>query len=37
MTAAAWTMLAITWAVITFYTIKYFWMVVKTPPRSDQD
>lgn len=28
MTTAAWTMLALTWAVIFFFTGKFFWMVL---------
>lgn len=33
MTAAAWTMMLITWAVITFFTARFFIRVVKTPER----
>ena len=32
MTAAAWVMLAVTWTVICFFTGRFFWMVLKTPP-----
>ena len=33
MTTAAWTMLLVTWAVIFFFTGKFFWMVLTIPPR----
>jgi hypothetical protein len=32
MSGAAWTMLAVTWSVIFFFTGRFFWMVLKTPP-----
>ena len=35
MTTAAWTMLVITWSVIFFFTGKFFWKVLTTPPRDD--
>lgn len=35
MTTAAWAMLGITWAVIIFFTGKFFWMVLTIPPRQD--
>ena len=35
MTGVAWMMLVVTWAVIIFFTGKFFWMVLKTPPRED--
>jgi hypothetical protein len=35
MTGAAWTMLCMTWAVIFFFTGKFFWMVLTTPSRPD--
>lgn len=35
MTASAWAMLAATWAVITFFTLKFFLAVLRTPPRDD--
>jgi len=37
MTSAAWTMLVITWAVIFFFTFKFFWKVLTTPPRDDAE
>jgi hypothetical protein len=37
MTAAAWTMLVVTWAVILFFTGKFFWMVLTTPHPEDLD
>ncbi|HJX29233.1 MAG TPA: hypothetical protein VJ885_15085 [Thermoanaerobaculia bacterium] len=37
MTTAAWAMLGITWAVIIFFTGKFFWMVLTIPPRQDDD
>jgi hypothetical protein len=35
MTGTAWAMLGGTWAVILFFTGKFFWMVLTTPPRDD--
>jgi hypothetical protein len=35
MTGAAWTMMLITWAVIIFFTAKFFIKVVRTPSRQD--
>ena len=37
MTAAAWTMLIVTWTVITFFTVKFFWMVFTTPHPEELD
>jgi hypothetical protein len=37
MTAAAWTMLIVTWTVITFFTLKFFWMVLKNPHPEELD
>ena len=37
MTAAAWTMLSVTWAVILFFTGKFFWMVFTTPHPEELD
>ena len=36
MTTAAWTMLAVTWAVIIFFTLRFFLAVLRTPPRDDR-
>ena len=36
MTTQAWIMLGITWAVILYFTGKFFWMVLKTPPRPEE-
>jgi hypothetical protein len=33
MTAAAWAMLIVTWGLIVFFTVRFFWMVLKTPTR----
>ncbi len=33
MTGAAWTMLLLTWAVIAFFTVKFFLMVLRKPPQ----
>jgi hypothetical protein len=33
MTRAAWIMLVATWAVIAFFTFRFFWMVLKTPKK----
>jgi hypothetical protein len=35
MTGAAWTMMIVTWGIIAFFTGKFFWMVLKTPPRDE--
>lgn len=37
MTTTAWVMMLTTWSVITVITIRLFWLVLKTPPRSDGD
>lgn len=37
MTTAAWIMLGVTWAVILYFTGKFFWKVLTTPPRPDKD
>ena len=37
MTAAAWTMMLITWAVIIFFTGRFFIKVVRTPERMGDD
>jgi len=37
MTAAAWTMLIVTWGVILFFTGKFFFMVLTTPHPEDLD
>lgn len=31
MTTAAWILLVITWAIIAFFTTKFFWKVLKAP------
>lgn len=35
MTTGGWIMLGITWAIIIFFTSKFFIMVVKTPSKDD--
>jgi hypothetical protein len=35
MTGAAWTMMILTWSVITFFTVKFFIMAARKPPRDD--
>ena len=37
MTAAAWLMLMATWAVVSFFTVRFFLAVLRTPPREDDD
>jgi hypothetical protein len=37
MTNAAWAMLLTTWAVIFYFTGKYFWKVLTMPPRNDPE
>jgi len=37
MTTSAWIMLGITWAIVLFFAGRFFWMVLKTPPRPDSD
>jgi hypothetical protein len=36
MTGAAWLMLIVTWAVILFFTIKFFLMVLSHPPQEEE-
>ncbi|MGH9457072.1 MAG: hypothetical protein ACRD2J_05465 [Thermoanaerobaculia bacterium] len=31
MTGEAWVMLLVTWAVVTFFMVRFFYRVVKTP------
>ena len=35
MNGAAWAMLICTWSVIVFFTLKFFFKVLRTPPRPD--
>ena len=35
LTAAAWVMMLLTWSVILFFTVKFFLMVLRTPPRDE--
>jgi hypothetical protein len=37
MTAAAWVTLALTWAVIGYFTIRFFVKVVRAPQRDETD
>ena len=37
MTPTAWLMLVSTWAVIIYFTTRFFWMVVVTPPRPERE
>jgi hypothetical protein len=37
MTAAAWTMLVVTWSVILFFTGKFFFMVLTSPHPENLD
>lgn len=37
MTGTAWTMLALTWAVVSFFTIRFFLKVMRTPPSPSDD
>jgi hypothetical protein len=37
MTTAAWAMLLTTWAIIFWFTGKFFWKVLTTPPRPDDE
>jgi len=32
MTPAAWLMLVATWSVVTFFTVRFFWLVLTKPP-----
>ena len=36
MTPGAWTMLGVTWGVIVFFSARFFWKVLTTPPRPDE-
>jgi hypothetical protein len=35
MTGAAWAMMIVTWSVITFFTVRFFLKVLKTPPATE--
>lgn len=37
MTSAAWILMLTTWAVITFFTVKFFWKVLVTPPKPEPE
>jgi hypothetical protein len=37
MTTTAWAMMLATWAVIIFFTGKFFWMVLTIPPRDEKE
>ena len=37
MTTAAWTMLIVTWTVVIFFMGRFFWKVLTTPSRSDEE
>jgi hypothetical protein len=37
MTPAAWLMLGATWAVVLFFTGRFFWKVLTLPPRPDEE
>ena len=37
MTTTAWVMMLTTWTVITFFTVRLFWLVLKTPNRNDNE
>jgi phosphotransferase system glucose/maltose/N-acetylglucosamine-specific IIC component len=37
MTTAAWIMLGITWAVIVYFTARYFWMVFRMPVSAERE
>lgn len=37
MTAEAWVTLILTWAVITYFTARFFLKVLRTPPRGEED
>jgi hypothetical protein len=34
MSRLAWLTLALTWSGIAYFTVKFFWMVLRKPPRS---
>ena len=35
MTPSAWAMMLITWAVVLFFTAKFFWMVLRSRDREE--
>ena len=37
MTAAAWTMLAVIWAIVSCFTVRFFWLVLTSPQPEDID
>ena len=37
MTLAAWIMMLVTWAIVVFFTGRFFWMVLTKPTREEDD
>ena len=37
MTGAAWAMLGVTWSVILFFTVRFFWKVLQNPIPPDDE
>jgi hypothetical protein len=37
MTAQAWLMLVVTWAIIIFFTVRFFLKVLMTPPSPEHE
>jgi hypothetical protein len=37
MTTAAWTMLAVTWTIVVYFTARFFWLVLTSPQPEDLD
>jgi hypothetical protein len=37
MTPEAWTMLGVTWTVVIGFTARFFYKILTTPPRRDDD
>lgn len=37
MTGSAWIMLVVTWSVIVFFAGRFFFKVLRTPSRGDED
>ena len=37
MTQGAWVMLVLTWAIVVFFTLRFFWLVLTSPQPQDLD
>ncbi len=37
MTLTAWIMMFVTWAIVLFFTVRFFWMVLTKPTQEEDD